>query len=211
MDQSRATTTGSEEKVHGGVAITMGQLISVNYEVNFDLAVFTIIPWCAKLLEGPDIVVDSRESNPSAKDGLFAKTLNTHESIRALLPFYKREDKSKRVDEVYALLSLGDGVNGYPGLAHGGIVSAMVDEVMGILTTINKERKSMPEGDIMTAYLNVKYRKPVATPQTVLVSARFRKVEDRKYFIDGMVKDGFGTILTTAEALWIQPKLSGKL
>jgi len=40
---------------------------------------------------------------------------------------------------------------------------------------------------------------------------RFRKVEDRKYFIDGNVKDSLGTILATAEALWIQPKLSGKL
>jgi hypothetical protein len=82
---------------------------------------------------------------------------------------------------------------------------------MGILTTINKDRKSMPKGDIVTAYLTVKYRKPVATPQTVLVSAGFRKVEGRKYFIDGMVKDGFGTILAIAEALWIQPELSGKL
>jgi acyl-coenzyme A thioesterase PaaI-like protein len=208
MDRS---TTGNEEKVYDGAAISMGQLVPVNYEVTFDLADFMETPWCAKLLGGPDVVIDSRESNPSAEDGLFAKTLKSHDAIGAFLPFYKREDMSKRIDEVSALLSLRGGVNGYPGVAHGGIVSAIIDEVMGILTTINKDRKSMPEGDIVTAYLNVKYRKPVATLQTVLVSARFRKVEDRKYFIDGVVKDRFGTILTTADALWIQPKLSGKL
>jgi acyl-coenzyme A thioesterase PaaI-like protein len=176
-----------------------------------DLAEFEIIPWCAELLEGPDIVIDTREFQPSADNGLFAKTLKTPNAIGAFLSFYKQERMSKRIDEIHAFLSLRDGVNGYPGIAHGGFVASIIDEVMGLLTSVNKARKSMPEGGIVTAYLNVKYQKPVATPQTVLVSARFREVDGRKYFIEGIVKDSLGTILTTAEALWIQPQLSGKL
>ena len=191
----------------------------VAIEINFnsmqvlytDLTEFEAIPWCAELLQGPGIVVNLREYNPSAEDGFFAKTLRTHDTIRAFLSLYKQEDKSKQIDEVYALLSLGDGVSGYPHRAHGGFVAAIIDEVMGILTSVNKARKSMPDGDIVTASLNIKYQESVATPQTVLVSARFRKVENRKYFIDGIVKDQFGTILATAEALWIQPKPSVKL
>lgn len=115
--------------------------------------------------------------------------------------FYKQEDKGNRIDKVYTLLSLGDSVNRYPCIVYSGLVAAIMDEVIGILTSINKELKSIPEGDIVTAYLNIKYRKPVVTPQTVLVSTRFWKVEDRKYFIYRIIKDGFGEILSTAEVL----------
>src|SRR5436190_23228186 len=91
-----------------------------------DLTEFEAILWCEKLLHGPDIVVNLREYNPSTEDGLFAKTLRTNDAIGAFLSFYKQEeDKSKRIEEVYALLKLGEGGNGYPGVTHGGLVAAI--------------------------------------------------------------------------------------
>lgn len=182
-----------------------------------DLAYFQSIPWSARLLEDSDIVITptySREYKASTEDSLFAETLKTEDTIRACLSFYKQQAvESERIDAVHTLLSLGHGVNGYPRVAHGGIIATIVDEVMGILISINKERGlESTQGDTVTAYLHVNYLKPVATPQAVLVSAKFREIAGRKHYIDGIVKDGSGTVLITAEALWIgSHKPIGKL
>lgn len=58
--------------------------------------------------------------------------------------------------------------------------------------------------EAVTAYLNVTFLKPVKTPGTVLVSARFNEVIGRKHFLAATVKDGSGEVLSKAEALWIR-------
>ena len=137
---------------------------------------------------------------------MFAETLNTDDTIKACLSFYKQPPLGARhVDEVCMLLSLGYGVNGYPHLCHGGVVATIVDEVMGNLLTVNKNMDNAAIGGTsVTAYLNITYLKPVATPQTVLLTANFREIKERKYYIDASVKDGFGVFLATAEALWVR-------
>jgi acyl-coenzyme A thioesterase PaaI-like protein len=58
-------------------------------------------------------------------------------------------------------------------------------------------------GDTLTAYLNVSYVKPVGTPGTVLVSARFKEIMGRKHFLEATIKGGDGVVLSRAEALFI--------
>jgi thioesterase superfamily protein 4 len=40
-------------------------------------------------------------------------------------------------EEVRMIVELGDGLNGFPKVAHGGFVATMLDEVMGVLITTN--------------------------------------------------------------------------
>lgn len=175
---------------------------------NSDQNYFQSIPWCAKLLGEPNLVITpafSRQYKESTEDALFAETLKSDETIRAYLSFYRRPAPGiGRIDEVYALLSLGYGVNGYPHVCHGGIVATIMDEIMGSLLTVNR---SLGNADIndsaVTAYLNSTYLKPVATPQVILVTARFREVKGKKYYIDATVKDHCGAVLASAESLWI--------
>lgn len=168
---------------------------------------FQSIPWCAKLLEEPNIVITpalSREYKESTEDALFAETLKSDDTIRAFLSFYKQPATAEvaRIDEIHTLLSLGYRVNGYPHLCHGGIVATILDEVMGSLLSVNKALGHI-KGSSVTAYLNVTYLKPVATPQTVLVTARLRDVKRQKYYVEALVKDSCGVVLAKAEALWI--------
>jgi acyl-coenzyme A thioesterase PaaI-like protein len=173
-----------------------------------DLIHFQEIPWCAELLSSPNIVItptESREYKASTEDALFAETFKTDDTISACISFYPRYSPgARRIEEVHTLLTLGYRLNGYPGRAHGGVLATVIDEVMGILLGINKRLGLIAtRGDTVTAYLNVSYVKPVQTPGTVLVSARFKEVMGRKHFLEATIKDGGGAVLARAEALFI--------
>jgi acyl-coenzyme A thioesterase PaaI-like protein len=112
---------------------------------------------------------------------------------------------SWRVDEVRTLLSLRSGLNGNPRVCHGGIVAAIMDEVMGVLLTVNKDLENAPvRRATVTAFLNVTYLKAVTTPQVVLVTAKFQEVKGRKYFIESAVLNGEKAVLAKANALFVK-------
>ncbi len=62
------------------------------------------------------------------------------------------------VDTVRAVYTVPDRYQGYPGVVHGGIVAAMLDETGGRTVMINN-----PNRFFMTARLDIRYRKPVPT------------------------------------------------
>ncbi|MCJ1449856.1 hypothetical protein MMC28_000184 [Mycoblastus sanguinarius] len=175
-----------------------------------DKLFFDSIPWCSRLLSDPNYIVvptRSRQRKESTEDELFAKTFHTQDTIRAGLTLSKKpEAGTSWVNEVCMLLGLEKGVNGYSHVLHGGIVGTIIDETMGLLLVANKDVDASVRG--VTAYLNVTYLKPIATPQTVLVVAKFREVKGRKYYVDAEVRDGQGAVLARGEALWIGIKKS---
>jgi acyl-coenzyme A thioesterase PaaI-like protein len=99
---------------------------------------------------------------------------------------------------------------------------------MGILQTVNHERdhmrrvgKSVGNGELpdsglgsFTAYLNVRYLKPVQTSTALVVVARYVKREGRKDFINAEIrqagegKDCETVLCATGEALFVVPKAS---
>ncbi|KAI9747156.1 MAG: hypothetical protein M1815_004557 [Lichina confinis] len=131
---------------------------------------FETIPWCAKLLNDPDFVffpTPSRRRKESTEDALFGETLKTDATIRACVSLYRRPERSggAQIEEVRTLFALGDGVNGYPHSCHGGIVATIVDEVMGLLISVNRDMEDLTATVVtLTASLNVVYLKPVETP-----------------------------------------------
>lgn len=177
---------------------------------------FRSIPWCRKLLDDPDFQTTttfSRQYKESTEDSLLAETLKTDNTVRAVLSLCRHprdispegaEKKALRIDEVRTIVSLGSGMNGHSHILHGGIVATLLDEVMGILLTSNKDPANASiQGETFTAYLHVNYLKPVDTPQTVLVTARFRELKGRKHFIESTIEDGDGAVLAKGEALWV--------
>ncbi|KAI1850315.1 hypothetical protein JX265_002213 [Neoarthrinium moseri] len=176
-----------------------------------DLAHFLRIPWCAKYLNEPLVHVwappPSRILKPTGEDTLWSTTLNTRETFSAFIAFYnKPEQPTARVDQVRAFLTADHGLQGYPGVIHGGIVATILDEVTGLLPTLNRDRTAFPRISYMTAYLNTTYRQPVRTPATILVSATITKSEGRKLYIKGTIQDEAGTVLAEADVLFVALK-----
>jgi len=167
------------------------------------------IPWCAELLSGPNIVIlptASRELKESTEDALFAQTLKTPDTISGCLSFYEKPSSdSAPINKINTLISLGFAVNGFPHVAHGGLVATLLDEVMGILLSVNKGRAAVPDtGMTVTANLNVTYIKPVTTPSTILVSAKIKEIKGRKLFVLATLEDSGGVALARAEGLWVR-------
>ncbi|KAF2813849.1 uncharacterized protein BDZ99DRAFT_459602 [Mytilinidion resinicola] len=180
---------------------------------------FSRIPWAADLIRDPDWVVcatSSRTPKTSTEDSFFAVTLNTDRTITNLLSLHLKPDENADppIQAVRTIMDLGTGVNGHPDVCHGGFVATMMDEVMGVLLTINLERASIwkrgePTIGLFTAYIKVNYKRPVPTPSVVLATARFEKKEGKKAWVVGTIEDGMGVVYATGEALFVQPK--GKL
>ena len=175
---------------------------------DIDLEYFQSVPWCAKLLAEPNVVVvptPSRQKKETTMDELFALTLNTERTIRSWLTFYKTPARgATSLDELYSLVSVGPGLSSYADLVAGGIIGSIIDECMGNLGLVNRSLGfTGTEGSTVTANLNVNYLKVVPTPGDYLVTTTLREVKGRKYYFGGSMKDGEGTSLATAESIFI--------
>ena len=175
---------------------------------DLDLEYFQSVPWCAKLLAEPNVVVvatNIRQRKETTMDELFAVTLNTERTIRSWLTFYKRPvPGATSLDELYSLVSVGPGVSSHADLVAGGILASILDECMGNLHMMNRSLGfTDAKGFMVTANLNVNYLKVVPTPGDYLVTATLGEVKGRKYYFGGSIKSGEGTLLATAETMWL--------
>lgn len=185
---------------------------------------FQHIPWITALLQDPTyktLTIPSRTTKASTEDALFSKTINTPTTLSACLSQYRPPvsptaytPDQPEAEELRLFFLLGSDLNGYPGILHGGIVATLLDEATGLLLSLNghvgdastREAKDAQPGPV-TAYLNTRFLQPVVTPGAVLVTARMLEVkENRKWRIEGVVRDGEGTVLAEAEALYIRPR-----
>jgi acyl-coenzyme A thioesterase PaaI-like protein len=72
---------------------------------------------------------------------------------------------------------------GAPGIAHGGLVSAALDEACGLLATWYR----FPT---VTARIFVRFRRPVAINTELLVVARIDSARGRRIHVTGAITDG---------------------
>lgn len=101
--------------------------------------------------------------------------------------------------EAYADLLLTDGVTGPASLIHGGVTSAIFDEVLGAAA-----------GDAafgaMTARLEVDYRRPWPLGEPARMTARAERVGERKLLVTGELTGSDGACLAEARGIWVVPR-----
>jgi uncharacterized protein (TIGR00369 family) len=97
---------------------------------------------------------------------------------------------------VIAETTVPEHFQGYPGVVHGGIVAAMLDEVSG---------RSMLHGEparfMVTAKLNVRYRKPVPVGEKLLLEGRAKEDNGRIATVTGAIYNQAHELLAEAEAV----------
>lgn len=89
----------------------------------------------------------------------------------------------------------GAAYEGPPGHAHGGLVAAMFDELLGFALL----------SPSFTGTLTVRYRKPTPLHKTLTLKAWPERVEGRKRTIKGTCHDG-QTLLSESEGIFIAPR-----
>jgi thioesterase superfamily protein 4 len=192
------------------------------------------IPWVKRLVDDPKWTLTktpSRLPKSSGEDSYFAETLATERTMRSYLTFRctQEDDDDQAYKEVRCLVEVGDGLNGFAQTLHGGMACSILDETCGVLLVLNSERKieranaSDPVDHFMTACkfprrrgdqsrtnatidLNTTYKKPIPTPGPIMCTAKVERQDGRKLFVRAIIEDGYGTIYTIGEALFIRIK-----
>ena len=102
-------------------------------------------------------------------------------------------------DEYAAEVTFREPHQGGPGIAHGGIVGAALDEACGLLATWHR----FPT---VTARIAIRYRKPAPINRTLRVSARVVSERGRRIEIAGELRDG-EELLAEAEGTFLHVPL----
>lgn len=109
--------------------------------------------------------------------------------------------------EVSAEYTVPEKFEGYPGLVHGGIVTAMLDEV-----TVRAHIKGDPPRFMYTAKLEIKFRKNVPIGKPLRIVGQVEKSKSRLASSKGMIYGPDGDLLVEASALLVnlpQEQLDG--
>lgn len=111
-------------------------------------------------------------------------------------------DKSTKI--VHSWLTPDERLQGGKGWMHGGFAALLLDEVMGKALSANGL------GGAPTGKLSVSYRNPVRLGMHIELRAFVKKVEGRKFFVEGQIREfdeaGNGLILAESDGLFIKPK-----
>jgi acyl-coenzyme A thioesterase PaaI-like protein len=102
-------------------------------------------------------------------------------------------------ERVAAEFSGGAGYQGYDGMLHGGVISAMLDAAMTHCLFARGLRG-------VTGELNVRFRRPVETDRPVRVSAELTDAREPLYYLRAELRQD-GKMMASAKAKFIhQPK-----
>jgi len=89
----------------------------------------------------------------------------------------------------------------YPGIVHGGVISAVLDEAAGRATVTGKR----PEFVLVTGKLVVRFRKPVKINQKILIEGQQVGQTGRIYMAKSCLKDINGDVLAEADVTLMRP------
>lgn len=109
------------------------------------------------------------------------------------LKFYTQEDGT-----VVSTVTVPEQYQGYPGVVHGGIVAAMLDEAAG-----RAHMSGDPPRFLYTAKLDLRYRKNTPVGRPLKLVGKVGKIKERTATASAFLYEEDGTLLAEADALLV--------
>ncbi|MCJ1446290.1 MAG: hypothetical protein MMC23_006795 [Stictis urceolatum] len=170
---------------------------------------FSTAPWTLPLLSSPlhvPIPTPWAQTSPKTPSTFMSSTLFQNDTILAHQSFYKPAPSADPASfaELLTLYSLGPGTQNHIDLAHGGFLSALLDQGMGSVVKLDPEC-----GDPLTASMEIRFRAPVGVPGCLVCRVWVVRREGRKVWVGGTLEvggegreggDGEGEMKVAAEA-----------
>jgi len=113
------------------------------------------------------------------------------------LHFYEQEDPKR----VIAHVEIPDSYQGYPGITHGGIVAAILDEVSGRAIMVGEAETPF----WVTAKLELRYRRPTPTETPLQAVGWVVERRARSAQVAGELRLSDGTVTAEVSAVVVQP------
>ncbi len=107
----------------------------------------------------------------------------------------------RRANEVRGQVVIPEHFNGYPGVVHGGILTAILDEAMARSVLIDGGFDDL----LVTAKLEMVFRRPTPTATPVTAVARLVKRVGNRAIAEAELRLADGTVTARAEATMAKP------
>jgi acyl-coenzyme A thioesterase PaaI-like protein len=101
--------------------------------------------------------------------------------------------------EVEAVYRVPERFQGYPGLAHGGIVACMLDEVLGRTVMVDEPTRFM-----YTAKMELRYRKPVPLGERLTITGKLERLRGRVATAHAELRLPDGSLAVEAEGMLVE-------
>lgn len=134
------------------------------------------------------------EKQPSSRTCFMCGRQN---EIGLKMNWYNDYDAQK----IRAELVVPEHFNGYPGIVHGGIVAAILDETSGRALMLNRQFDDL----FITTKLEVKYHQPTPTGQVLQVTGWVIKRFSRFARVAAEIRSPDGTLCADCEATVARP------
>ncbi|HWP97842.1 MAG TPA: PaaI family thioesterase [Syntrophomonadaceae bacterium] len=95
--------------------------------------------------------------------------------------------------------------NGYPGVTHGGIVAALLDETSFRAIALEEKDSFLLDNLFVTGSLNIHYHHPTPTGQLLKVVGWIRRAGKSRYETAAEIRLADGTVTAECKALVLQP------
>ena len=103
---------------------------------------------------------------------------------------------------VYAEVNVPDQYNGYPGVVHGGIIAAILDEVSGrALLARGHDLKNL----FVTLKMEIRYRQPTPTSTPLTAVGNIVKATAARAVVHGEIRLPDGTVTAEADCIVARP------
>jgi len=166
--------------------------------------------WCLRILRDPSALIIPHRADVQSSHGdtvtnsMFEYTLYTERGIRAHLLLRRpcSELDSILSTEDCMLVSIGDGLDGKAGRAHGGFNALLLDQISGGLAHRARPVRIPPA----TATITIDYKAPISTPSVVLCRAWPLEMSGRKIWVKAVIEDERGKLLASSKSLFVYAK-----
>lgn len=112
-----------------------------------------------------------------------------------------RWDNHPEEGEIRAAVTVDPSFNGYPGVVHGGILAALLDETAGRTLLMRGDFEDL----MVTAKLEVAYRRPTPTGTPLLVVGRLVRRGEARAEAQAEVRLSDGTVTARARVMLARP------
>lgn len=102
---------------------------------------------------------------------------------------------------VWSELTVPSHFNSYPGVVHGGIIAAILDETAGRALLINGDNDAL----MITTHLELKYRRPTPTDQPLIAVGWVERGGNKRARVAGELRLADGTVTAECKANVLKP------
>jgi acyl-coenzyme A thioesterase PaaI-like protein len=199
------------------------------------LEAFAPLEWAVPYLTSPDWDVRERTRGNDTSTDIFGRiAMRANDGISHWLELHLKPAPGKNLQRTVSLIKFGNGLNGHPGICHGGATLTIMDEALAYPMVVNEiaihgedldsKHRAMwvaieqgrPLAEVLTGWyatakMDVKFLRPVPVPGLVGVETELLESTGNKMKMRAVMKDTKGTPLMQADGLYVKIGGAAKL